>query len=178
MIKPLEVFVLLAVAVAMLILVLVGVTPKAKAESWPYSEFSDTVAGDRTQPRRYRKPRVYKRHKPRKRHSHGVHPGTVVRAWRKLETPPFCGRTFDVAGEIKATEERAKDSAWHQWHGIVKFHLGERYADIQHAKNAKFECARGSSETLTQKTLEALGQDVYRYRCSLVATACKPPETK
>ena len=64
MIKPLEIFVLLAVAVAMLILVLVGVTPGAKAESWPFSEFSDTVAGDRVAPRRYRKPRVYKRHKP------------------------------------------------------------------------------------------------------------------
>jgi hypothetical protein len=168
-------------AFGLIILVLVAGIPKAKAEDWPYTEFSKTVAVVRAtteKRRRYKRPRVYRKHK--RRHTHGTHPATVVRAWKNLDgfKNRECARAFDVAGEIKATEERAKDSAWHQWHGIVKFHLGERFADIQHAKNAKFECARGSSETLTQKTLEALGQDIYRYRCSLVATACKPPETK
>ena len=174
MIKPLEIFVLLAVAVAALILVLVGISPARAERAWPQSEFSQHPVGHR-----YEREKPYRTPRKRKRgYTHGTHPQTVVKAWRRLEVPPFCARAFDVAGEIKATQERAKDSAWHQWHGLVKFHLGERFADIQHAKNAKFECARGSSETLTQKTLEAFGQDVYRYRCSLIATACKPPESK
>ena len=167
-----------AFLVSLIIVALLMIYP-VKAQGWPESEWRKPAQVQQlTRPRNHFPP-VSKGWKRKKRHTHGRHPAATVKAWRKLEAPlPFCGQSFSVAGEIKANESRAKDSAFHQWHGVVKWTLGERWADIQHAKNPKFECARSSSETLTQKTMEALGQDIYRYRCSLVATACKPPVVK
>ena len=182
MIKPLEIFVLLAVAVAMLILVLVGVTPGAKAESWPFSEFSNTVAGDRVAPRRYRKPRVYKRHKPRKRHSHGVHPGTVVRAWRKLdcfEDNRHCKDIVEAVGQRRASNDRAMDDVKENWHQIVVSKYGVMFADIQNARQITDACVSVSRPGVLSNTSEILTREKLQDRqCILKARPCGPKESR
>jgi hypothetical protein len=148
-------------ALICILLTLVIFAP-ARAADWPQSEWSKPAP-----PRSVAKPR--RRYKPR--------PRVKGATFRKINGF-VCAREFKVTGDIKATEERAKESAWAAFHGEVKFELGERYADSRFAKRPRFECARSTSETLASKTMEAVGgSGVYRHRCRLRAVACKPPET-
>jgi hypothetical protein len=154
------VFACLLVMLAILLSVSFAV-PAGAQESWPWSEFSKPA------PKKVkRKPQV-RAYVRRKR---------VRKAKPKTVDGFQCAREFSVTGRVKATKERAMKSAWAEFHGAVKFALGERYADDRFAKKPRFECARSTSETLTSKTIEAVGGGgVYRHRCHLRAIACKPP---
>ena len=183
MIKPLEVFVLLAVAVSILILVLVGVTPPAKAESWPFSEFSDTVAGDRTTTTkrpRYRKPRVYKRHK--RKHTHGTHPNTVVKAWRKLDgfqDNRHCKEMVEAVGQRRANNDRAMDDVKENWHQIVVSKYGVMFADIENARQITDACVSVSRPGVLSNTSEILTREKLQDRqCILKARPCGPKESR
>jgi hypothetical protein len=186
MIKPLEIFVLLAVAVAMLILVLVGVTPGAKAESWPYNQFSDAVAGDRVAPRRYRKPRVYrprKAHKPVKsRAAHGFHPPAVVKAWRKLDgfqDNRHCKDIVEAVGQRRASNDRAMDDVKENWHQIVVSKYGVMFADIQNARQITDACVSVSRPGVLSNTSEILTREKLQDRqCILKARPCGPKESR
>jgi len=148
-------------AIMCVLLTLVIFAP-ARAADWPESEWSKPAP-----------PRAIVKHKRR----HKPRPRVKGATFRKLNGF-VCSREFHVTGDIKANEQRARESAWAAYHGEVKFELGERYADARFARSPKFECARSTSETLTSKTLEAVGgAGVYRHRCRLRAVACKPPET-
>lgn len=149
--------------------VVVIATPATAQTAWPFSEFSNGNKVHKVHRKVKRKTK--RRRRPQVR--------SYVRRQKPNPNGTICAREFMVTGQVKASKERAQRSAWSAFHGEVKFALGERYADDRFARKPRFECARSKSETLTSKTVEAvgIGGGVYRFRCRLRAVACKPPVT-
>lgn len=151
-------------------IVLAGCRTARALDGWPNSEFSstrDVVVIPRTvrkiRPRKKRR-KVIKRRKP-----------AVASAKFENLNGFVCGRPVTVTGQVKASEKRAQDSAWSQYHSSIKFSLGERYADERFARDVKWQCIRSRSESLVAKTVDAVGGAVNRYRCSMTARPCQPP---
>jgi hypothetical protein len=170
----------LAFAIGLIILVLVAGMPRAKAESWPASEFSDAVAGDRTQPRRYR-PR--KARKPIKsRGAHGFHPAAVVKAWKRLDgfdDNRNCKEMVEAVGQRRASNERAMDDVKENWHQIVVSKFGVMFGDIENARQITDACVSVSRPGVLSNTSEILTREKLQDRqCILKARPCGPKEIK
>ena len=165
-------------AFGLIILVLVAGMPKAKAEDWPYTEFSETVAGVRAtkeQRRRYKRPRVYKRHK--RRHPHGTHPAAVVKAWRKLDgfsDGHHCIAAVTTVGDQANSTEGAKSQADKAWTQLVRYKAGERYMDLRFAKSKTYTCVHSSVPNVVNRATAVVGLDTQFERCEIIATPCIP----
>jgi hypothetical protein len=153
--------------IATVFAVLIALPASAKERNWPESEWNlNSVIKKKVA---HRRP---KRIKPSKTRKSQVR-GSVFTKFNGF----VCAKEFKVFGQVKSNEARARRSAWTAFHRAVKFELGERFADERFAKNVKFRCPESSSETLTNKAIEAIGGEVKRVSCTLRALACQPPET-
>lgn len=172
--------------IATIFAVLLVMPASAKEANWPQSEWRSSGASKKNVTRRRakrvkrfkkRKPKVvaHRRSKRTKR-SGNRQPQVRGSIFTKLDGF-VCAKEFKVYGQVKSSEDRAKRSAWSAFHRAVKFELGERFADARFAKNVKFRCPESSSETLTNKAVEAIGGQVKRVSCTLRARACQPPES-
>lgn len=172
--------------IAAVLVVLLTLPASAKERSWPESEWNlKPVAKQKVAHRRSKRIRRSRTRKPRKvahRRSKGIKRSKTrkpqVRGSVFTKLNGFvCAKEYKVFGQVKSNEDRARRSAWTAFHRAVKFELGERFADQRFAKNVKFRCPESSSETLTNKAIEAIGGGSKRVTCTLRALPCQPPET-
>jgi hypothetical protein len=80
--------------------------------------------------------------------------------------PPPCYGPFVVTGPEQRTRERARRSADDVWMDSVLFDYGERYRDLNYAKDVRHICV-GSSQTPFLKSA--------RFRCMVSAKPCQAP---
>ncbi len=159
------------VLIATVLAVLIALPATAKELPWPKSEWKQPTQAKKRAVHR-RKPSRIKRKPQVDRREPQVRGATFIKIDGFI-----CAQEFKVFGQVKSNEARARRSAWTAFHRAVKFELGERFADGRFAKNVKFRCPESSSETLTNKAIEAIGGEVKRVSCTLRALACQPPET-
>ena len=177
-IKTAEAMLLLFVALGIVILVLVGISPARAERAWPNSEFSQHPVGHRYERLKpYRTPRKRKRN-----YTHGTHPQTVVKAWRKLDgfqDNRHCKEIVEAVGQRRANNDRALDDVKENWHQIVVSKYGVMFADIENARQVTDACVSVSRPGVLSNTSEILTREKLQDRqCILKARPCGPKESK
>jgi hypothetical protein len=102
--------------------------------------------GKRTEPDRRPEPVIHRREVPA--HSNLCHPRRRV------------------VGEERASREEALKAADGAWMGEVRYDFGERYQDLNRAKDVRYSC--------NPSTVSAVLQTA-QFRCSIEATPCRAP---
>jgi hypothetical protein len=103
-------------------------------------------SGKRTEPAKRPEPVIHRREIPA--HSHLCHPRRRV------------------VGEERASREDALKAADGAWMGEVRYDFGERYQDLNRAKDVRYNC-NPSTMPSALKTAQ--------FRCSIEATPCRAP---
>ncbi len=77
-----------------------------------------------------------------------------------------------MVGEEQPGKKRAQDAAQKAWMGSVRYDHGERYQDINHAKDVRQTCdfSSGIGPGLAEKIIK---RDYFR--CVIEATPCRAP---
>jgi hypothetical protein len=78
----------------------------------------------------------------------------------------FCHARRRVIGEERPTRVKAQRAADNAWMGSVRYDHGERYQDINHAKDVRHNCDPSSTTTILNRVF---------FRCVLEATPCRAP---
>ena len=92
----------------------------------------------------------------------------------ELETGINCKEPVRVVGEAHLTEKGAIESAIRQWSATVRYDWGEKWMEIETARNYRWRCDRaGTNESTLGKIGEAItsGQG-YQRRCMVIARPC------
>ena len=121
--------------------------------------------------------RVYCRHdgqcyRPR-RHAAVARHATRVYSYERreaVEEGHNCRDTRRAVGDQHLTVDGAKKAANDFWAGTVRFHLGEKYMDLNNAKHIIYTCSRSS---IKEGGVTTLGQSLTR--CEIEAQPCHPP---
>jgi hypothetical protein len=95
-----------------------------------------------------------------------------------LERGEFCkDEVVRVVGVEHVTEAGAKEAAIRQWQATVRYDYGERYLDIENARQMRWRCDRsGTNESLAGRVGEAVtGGSGYLKRCIVMAVPCMTP---
>lgn len=88
------------------------------------------------------------------------------------ERSGWCLDTKRNVGDERLSEDKAKDAAAKAWTALVRFHHGEKFMDLNFAREVKYTCARSSvNDTFLGKAAEAVGQN--HMRCEIEARPCK-----
>ena len=77
-----------------------------------------------------------------------------------------CHARRRVIGEERPTRVKAQRAADNAWMGSVRYDHGERYQDINHAKDVRHNCDPSSTTTILKRVF---------FRCVLEATPCRGP---
>ncbi len=164
-----DAIVYITIAAVVCLFVIVASPANATPPNWPHSEFSSTQDVVVI-------PRTVRKVRPRKKKRTVKKRKKAIAAARFESLNGFvCCKPVTVTGQVKATEKRAQDSAWSQYHSSIKFSLGEKFADERFARDVRWQCIRSRSESLVAKTVDAVGGSVNRFRCSMTARPCQPP---
>jgi hypothetical protein len=102
----------------------------------------------------------------RHRHHHHHHGHAHHHPRGELDRGIICQPRRRVVGEERKSEERAKKSAESAWMGAVRYDYGERYQDLSHAKDPRFNCDPSSVSRIVKTPY---------YRCVVEATPCRAP---
>jgi hypothetical protein len=78
----------------------------------------------------------------------------------------FCHARRRVIGEERPSKAKAERAADNAWMGAVRYDHGERYQDLNHAKDVQHNCDPSSTTTILKR--------VY-FRCVVEATPCRAP---
>jgi hypothetical protein len=89
---------------------------------------------------------------------------------RRADEAAVCSELRRVVGDQHLTIDGAKKSANDAWAGAVRFHLGEKYMDLSHAKHINYTCSRSS---IKEGGVTTLGQTLTR--CEIEAQPCPAP---
>lgn len=89
----------------------------------------------------------------------------AVKGYVKQVPSATCLKPVSVVGSQYLNDAGAEDSAKKGWAEAVRFHHGEAYMDMQHAKSYARRCTRSSIG-------EVAGQVFFR--CEITATPCRP----
>ena len=118
---------------------------------------------------RYYRPRHqhYRRHRHDRHdgdsyYSSSYYPGSRERIDHGLQ----CHSRRRVIGEEKSSRARAQRAADNAWMGSVRYDHGERFQDMNHAKDVRHNCGPSSTTTILKRTF---------FRCSVEATPCRAP---
>jgi len=99
--------------------------------------------------------------------------GTRVYSYERRETLEESGRNCrDIrraVGDQHLTVDGAKKAANDAWAGTVRFHLGEKFMDLNNAHHIVYTCSRSS---IKEGGVTTLGQSLMR--CEIEATPCHP----
>jgi hypothetical protein len=100
-------------------------------------------------------------HGDRHRHDHGDR-------WsrERIDHGLVCHARRRVIGEERPTRVKAQRAADNAWMGSVRYDHGERYQDINHAKDVRHNCDPSSTTTILKRVF---------FRCVLEATPCRGP---
>ena len=77
-----------------------------------------------------------------------------------------CHARRRVVGEERSSRARAERAADNAWMGSVRYDHGERYQDLNYAKDVRHNCGPSSTTALLK---------VPYFRCSIEATPCRAP---
>ena len=118
---------------------------------------------------RYRRVRIVPEHYEavhRRRRTHYVQP----RHWR--DDDDMCHRRIAATGSAAQSVESAKARAILAWRGEVTFNYGDRYQDVDHARDPNYACApSGVPDTVGGKLQDAIG--INHFRCRFSAHPCR-----
>lgn len=97
--------------------------------------------------------------------------GTRVYGYVRREHEDFgsCREVRRVVGDQHLTVDGAKKAANDAWAGAVRFHLGEKFMDLNNARHITYTCSRSS---IKEGGVTTLGQTLTR--CEVEAQPCHP----
>lgn len=82
-----------------------------------------------------------------------------------------CRDTRKAVGDQHLTMDGAKKAANDAWSGTIRFHLGEKFMDLNNARSLVYTCSRSSIKE-QGASITTLGQSLTR--CELEAQPCAP----
>ena len=92
------------------------------------------------------------------------------RHWR--DDDDMCHRRMAATGAAAQSVESAKARAILAWRGEVTFNFGDRYQDVDHARDPNYACApSGVPDTVGGKLQDAIG--INHFRCRFSAHPCR-----
>jgi len=78
-----------------------------------------------------------------------------------------CKSIYKGVGNQHLTVDGAKRAADEVWAGTVRFHIGEKFMDLENAKRVSYTCSRSS---IKESGISTLGQTLTR--CEVEAQPC------
>jgi hypothetical protein len=78
----------------------------------------------------------------------------------------FCHSRRRVVGEERPSKRRARRAADDAWMGAVRYDHGERFQDLNHAKDVRHNCDPSSTSSVLKRV---------HFRCVVEATPCRAP---
>jgi hypothetical protein len=106
-----------------------------------------------------------------RRHHHHRHHGHdhnnrwfVPGSGERIDHGLACHARRRVIGEERPSRAKAQRAADNAWMGAVRYDHGERYQDINHAKDIRHNCDPSSTTTILKRVF---------FRCVLEATPCR-----
>jgi hypothetical protein len=106
----------------------------------------------------------YYRHRPH--HRHGHHHGHHHVSRERIDHGLQCQARRRVVGEERPSRAKAQRAADNAWMGSVRYDHGERYQDLNHAKDVRHNCDPSSTTTILKRVF---------FRCVIEATPCRAP---
>lgn len=95
---------------------------------------------------------------------------TDIRPERKHECLPYKVRRVGTEHMIEANSRTAAENAWSE---EVRYTSGERFMDVQHARDVRLTCSRSSTpEGVINRIEAAVG--AHKVRCEIEARPCLP----
>jgi hypothetical protein len=177
--------------------VLLAMPSAAMAQDYDSRWIGETIRRslhDSDKPRVYRTPREhYRAPEPRREREHRepeIHPGTRVhgimthsqqRIQRDVLSNVICMPPIESLSVEANTEEGAWKDAQRNWENLVRWKYGERFMAIGNAASVTKQCSRSSGNQsvagrVAENVATVLGQDGYKHRCQIVASACMAPQ--
>jgi hypothetical protein len=83
-----------------------------------------------------------------------------------IDRGAFCHPRRRVVGEERPGKEKALKAADDAWMGAVRYDHGERYQDLNHARDVRHNCDPSSTSSILKRV---------HYRCVVEATPCRAP---
>jgi hypothetical protein len=99
-------------------------------------------------------------HRDGYRHAHW-HPSR-----ERIDHGLVCHARRRVVGEERPSRAKAQRAADNAWMGSVRYDHGERYQDLNHAKDVRHNCDPSSTTTILKRVF---------FRCVIEATPCRAP---
>jgi hypothetical protein len=78
----------------------------------------------------------------------------------------FCHSRRRVVGEERSSKAKALRAADDAWMGAVRYDHGERYQDLNHARDVRHNCDPSSTSSILKRV---------HFRCVVEATPCRAP---
>jgi hypothetical protein len=88
------------------------------------------------------------------------------RTGNEVDRGAFCHPRRRVVGTEEKTKEKAHYAADDAWMGAIRYDFGERFQDLNHAKDVRHNCDLSSKTPYLAKA---------RFRCVVEATPCRAP---
>lgn len=114
---------------------------------------------------------------------HGVHYFAPQRVERDILSNTECLPHLSAISHEHQTEEIAQRNAKRAWEALVRWRIGERFANAANAreKTARMVCSKTSvaesaAERASEGLAKAFGGDGHKHRCELIAQPCPPDE--
>lgn len=113
--------------------------------------------------------RYYGNRRPRWRdngrdHDHHHHHGRVPGAGERIDHGLLCHARRRVVGEERNTKAKAQRAADNAWMGAVRYDHGERYQDLNNARDVRHNCDPSSTTSILKRVF---------FRCVIEATPCR-----
>jgi hypothetical protein len=102
------------------------------------------------------------RHRGYREHTHWHVPG----AGERIDHGLICHARRRVVGEERPSRAKAQRASDNAWMGAVRYDHGERYQDLNHAKDVRHNCDPSSTTTILKRVF---------FRCVIEATPCRAP---
>jgi hypothetical protein len=106
------------------------------------------------------RPRYHRQHHHDNGHGHHHH------AKGDVDRGAFCQPRRRVVGTEQKTREKARFAADDSWMGSVRYDFGERFQDLNYAKDVRHNCDLSSKTPFLKSA---------RFRCVVAATPCRAP---
>lgn len=84
----------------------------------------------------------------------------------EVDRGAFCHPRRRVVGEERPSKEKALRAADNAWMGAVRYDHGERYQDLNHARDVRHNCDPSSTSSILKRV---------HFRCVVEATPCRAP---
>ncbi len=114
----------------------------------------------------YRWRYYHHRHHRHRRYGSDYYSYAYPGARERIDHGLQCHARRRVIGEEKSSRARAQRAADNAWMGSVRYDHGERFQDLNYAKDVRHNCGPSSTTTILKRTF---------FRCSIEATPCRAP---